>query len=236
MKDISIRPIFKSDQPKIWDDFWAVRVATLRDTYSMALTSFQHFAAFEEFWESYRNNSFCFAFAAYDGDKVVGCVNGDALHGNAYIRHLYVLHEYQHMRIGLRLLKQAEKASSLVAKNINLIAMDQAKPFYIKNGYRLGETNNRFVRSLSDVGHLATIPVFHCTTKLAKACEKLSAEFDSEMINAMDSPMFVYCNDRGSIDGFSVLSDNDRLIVAASNGIAKFSVESVMNHYINKTR
>lgn len=236
MKEINIIPIFKPEQRQIWDEFWQVRVAAMRTNYNVELTAFQYSCAIEEFNKFFHERPFNFAFAAYDGNKIVGCINGDAAGGEAYIRHLYVLPEYQGLRIGIRLLTAAENASSLVAKHIRLTSLSHAKTFYSKYGYTRGETDNQFIRSLSKVGNLSTAPVFYCTPKISRGCKKLSADFDYEMVKYTGGPMFVSRDDLGNINGYSVISETDTPITIGLNNITKLGLRSAMNLYLSKTK
>lgn len=236
MKEINIVPIFKLEQPQIWNDFWQVRVAAMRTNYNVELTAFQYSCAIEEFNKFFHERPFNFAFAAYDGDKIVGCINGDALNGDAHIRHLYVLPEYQGKRIGIRLLTAAEKASSLVAIRMHLTSLKDAKTFYAKYGYTRGETDNQFIRSLSNVGHLSTTPVFDCTPKINRACKKLSADFDYEMVKCTGAPMFVSRDCLGRINGYSVVFGTDKPIIVAPDRFVGLGLKTATKNYLNNTR
>ncbi|MBQ2017639.1 MAG: GNAT family N-acetyltransferase, partial [Alphaproteobacteria bacterium] len=123
MSEIRILPIFNQSAPGVWDDMLRIRIATMRHNYNIKLTDQEISEAMAEFQQSWKRLSFNFAFGAYDDGKMVGCISGDVQNKTAFIRHLYVLPEYQGQRIGSRLLNEAEIATSVSARQTDIVAL-----------------------------------------------------------------------------------------------------------------
>ncbi len=193
MSEIKILPIFNQSAPGVWDDMLRVRIAAMRHNYNVRLTEKDIANAISDFQTAWRRLSYNFAFAAYDGDKMVGCLNGDIQKQIAYIRHLYVLPEYQGQQLGAGLLRAAEKATSVLAHQTDIISLGGAEKFYRHMGYNSPIGTNNYTKKLS-APKCATVPIFHCTPSFARGCDKLLCGMgkmvDRSRINHEHLPVF----------------------------------------------
>lgn len=176
MNEVRILPIFDQSAPGVWDDMLRIRIAAMQHNYSLVLTDDEITNAASELCHSWRHLSSNFAFAAYDGDKMVGCLNGDIQKRVAYIRHLYVLPEYQGLQIGSRLLSAAERAVSIEARHTSLVSLAGAEKFYQRMGYHSLTGLNNYVKEVS-LSKCSCLPVFHASGSFNRACEKLRATY-----------------------------------------------------------
>ena len=119
-QDIRIVPIFNQmASPKIWHDF--TRLEMLCDTvicgYDSDNTDKVRIMNSHKYnWTHEIRN---FAFAAYDGNIMVGFANGfKEDNSEVCLRNLYVNPSYNGMGIGIELLKQSERAGALLAGNM----------------------------------------------------------------------------------------------------------------------
>ncbi len=161
MSEIKVFPIFNQAAPGIWDDMLRVRIAAMRHNYNIRLTDKELADAISEFQKSWRQLSHNFAFGAYDGDKMIGCINGDVQKKTAFIRHLYVMPEYQGQHIGAALLQAAEKSASISAHYSELVSLANAEKFYLRMGYSSPVGTNNYQKKLS-APRCCTVPVFYC--------------------------------------------------------------------------
>lgn len=193
MTEIKILPIFNQSAPGVWDDMLRVRIAAMQHNYNVRLTEKDIANAISDFQTAWRRLSYNFAFAAYDGDKMVGCLNGDIQKQIAYIRHLYVLPEYQGQQLGAGLLRAAEKATSVLARQTDIISLGGAEKFYRHMGYNSPIGTNNYTKKLS-APKCATVPIFHCTPSFARGCDKLLGKngtvFNASRINHEHVPTF----------------------------------------------
>lgn len=174
MKELIILPIFDQSAPGVWDGMLRVRIAAMQHNYNIRLTDKELTDAMSVFQKSWRQLSHNFAFAAYDGDKMIGCLNGDIQKRIAYIRHLYVLPEYQGLRIGGRLLSAAERAVSIHARHTDIVSLAGAEKFYQHMGYHSLTGSNNYTKDIS-LPKCSCLPVFHASGSFNRACEKLRA-------------------------------------------------------------
>lgn len=193
MSEIKILPIFNQSAPGVWDDMLRVRIAAMQHNYNIHLTDEELADAMSVFQKSWRQLSHNFAFAAYDGDRMVGCLNGDVQKKTAYVRHLYVLPEYQGQQIGAGLLRAAENAASLFARQTDVVALARAEKFYRHMGYNSPTNTNNYVKQLC-APKCRTVPVFYCAPSFVRACDKLmgksGAAFNATRINHEHVPTF----------------------------------------------
>lgn len=224
MKNITIVPIFNQTAPGIWDGFTRIRAETMRVNYKMDASELSPLAPVD----ARRIN---FAFGAYDGDKMIGYIQGDATGRFATIQSLYVLADYQKQHIGCRLLRQVERAATLFAKRTELIALAKAEPFYRANGYR-SMYSNIYAKALSDAPRCDCLPIFKCVGSTAKQFIALNPDFDAAAINKEHLPAFAYFDVNSRIVGYSV---GEKIVIDPACGLAKI-VRSSLVRNLTKVR
>jgi predicted N-acetyltransferase YhbS len=176
MNEVRILPIFDQSAPGVWDDMLRIRIAAMQHNYNIKLTDQEISEAMAEFQKSWKRLSFNFAFGAYDDGKMVGCINGDVQNKTAFMRHLYVLPEYQGLQIGRWLLSAAERAVSIEARHTSLVSLAGAEKFYQRMGYHSLTGLNNYVKEVS-LSKCSCLPVFHASGSFNRACEKLRATY-----------------------------------------------------------
>jgi len=142
-----------------------------------------------------------FAFGAYDDGKMIGFVQGTAVARCATIQALYVLYDYQRLRVGSRLLYNAERAATLFASRTELVSLVRAEPFYRGQGYR-DMYSNVYEKSIAHTPRCECLPVFWCGIRLANKCRGLNPAFDRTAVNSGHAAMFAYFNVDGNLAGF----------------------------------
>lgn len=214
MNNINILPIFNQAAPGIWDDFMRIRSAAMEEVYNYTLGEKDFDVGLEEFYFHWNNTPCVFAFGAYDGDKMVGCINGHAKNRIAEVSHLYVMPEYHNKRIGRRLLTAAESAMSINAQFIKLDALTKAYKFYQHMGYTSPANTSEFIKPIKDAGKCSATPVFFCNKKLAEKCTDIITQNNSDFkfsqnhINKTHKPLFVYRDINQEIKAFSIADEN----------------------------
>ena len=237
MSDIKIFPIFNQAAPGVWDDMLRVRIAAMQHNYNLRLTDNDIANAMSDFQTAWKRLSHNFAFAAYDGDKMVGCLNGDIQNKTAYIRHLYVLPEYQGQRVGAGLLHAAEKATSVSARQTDIVSLGGAEKFYRRMGYTSPIGTNNYVKKLS-APKCATVPIFHCAPSFARACDKLlhgtGKMTERSHINREGLPVFADYDINSTVRAVCV-SENGAVVIRTNCGLsddwAYRNMQRVMNNY-----
>ena len=80
-----------------------------------------------------------FAFLAKDEDKVIGVLTGHAYEEEVHVSNLVIEENYRHLKIGSRLLKEAE--NYFREKGFKIMELTtyefQARSFYEKNGFKV---------------------------------------------------------------------------------------------------
>lgn len=221
MSNIKLYPIFNQSIPGIWDDLLHIRIITMRESYNIKMSDADIVRAMNEFQNSWRRLSFNFAFGAYDDNKMIGCVSGDVQQRVGYIRHLYVLPEYQGKHIGLRLLNAAQVASSIMANKTDVVSLPGAEPFYRAQGYRSPVGTNAYIKPIGQP-RCQTVPIFHCTPSIARKCNTMCTDRDSaplsEKINTDRVPAFAYYDIESRITACGIIApDGRRHIYSVSN-------------------
>lgn len=212
MSEIILKPIF--NQSESWIDFINVGAASRLGTYNMVTTDDKYVYRMDEYKKNWKRRSFNFAFGAYDSSKMVGFVQGYCLDRVGHIAELYMLPDYQGLKIGSRLLTMAENVAVYGANRMELTALgtQRALSYYPKRGYTIFVMPNGFEKKLVTRPHCQTVPVFRVTRPIAGACAKIASvygdTFDAKQINSSHAPMFIYSNINGDITGFGV-SDSD---------------------------
>lgn len=209
MSEIKIIPLFNQSAPGIWDDFLRVRFETMQHNYSVKMTDVELQNDLEIMRRAFAGRSGAFAFAAYDGARMVATLNGDFNNGGATIRHIYVLPAYQKQRLGARLLAVAESAASLSAKYIDLVSYSHSEKFYQKHNYVSQFGTNNYFKRIPPTSSCSVVPVFHCTPGMCRACaaiaKRYNFDFNSGIVNRDHLPVFVYRDSTAKIKGFSIL-------------------------------
>ncbi len=212
MKEIKIVPVFNQEIAGVWTEWMDVRRAAWR----YALKKFPDDVSDAHVLDMWKQNwanrhLYNFAFAAYDGDKLVGFLNGYKQKDVAYIANVFVLPEYQSHRIGTRLLAQAEIASCFGCKTMELTALatKQTKSFYAKYGFKPELPGSQVYRyKIRCFAQCNILPVFKPLPKLTRACsdiaESMNSVFDNRMIAKAHLPMFAYFDSAGNLQGYIV--------------------------------
>ncbi len=204
MQDIVILPIFNQAAPGVWDDFAHIRVSSVESIYNSIYDADDIDGMIYADKKKWGKRFVNFAFGAYLGSEMVGFIQGDA-HGRcANIQSLYVLKEYQKLGVGHRLLSRAERAASIFAKRIELVALSKAEPFYIKNGYSSQYGTNRYEKLGIQAPRCECLPIFRCNSRLEKKCKMLEPSFDAGFVNVSHLPMFVYYNVDSELCGYAI--------------------------------
>lgn len=199
VKDVNIIPIFNQSAPGIWDDFVRVQSETMAATYNYNLTPDLISGGVPA-----TNRRKSVAFAAYADGQMVGYIQGDA-HGRcATIQSLYVLKDFQRMKIGHGLLQSFERAVALFADRIELQAEFAARPFYQSNGYLVVSGTSTCEKLRLTPPRCGVVPLFGCTRSMAVDIQTIVPTFDANAVNKNRAPVYVYLNDVGRLDGVGI--------------------------------
>lgn len=242
MKEIKILPIFNQSAPGIWEDMLRVRIAAMQYNYNICLTDKELADAMSVFQKSWRQLSHNFAFAAYDDDRMVGCLNGDVQQGTAYIRHLYVLPEYQGQQIGAALLRTAENGISLSAHKTDVVALAGAEKFYRHMGYVSPIGTNNYVKVLS-APKCRTVPVFYCTPSFVRACGRLvhgtGNISDWKRVNREHLPVYAECDVNSALRVVGVSERQNITLRSTSRSLDDWAcrnIRRVMGDYLSRQK
>lgn len=210
MSKIIFKPIFNQSESFVWDDFVNIGAASRLGTYNMVTTADKYVYKMDEYRKNWKSRSFNFAFGAYDNSQMIGFVHGYCLDRVGYVAELYILPDYQGLKIGSSLLTMAENVAVYGANKMELTALgtQRAMSYYPKRGYTIRLAPNGFEKKLVKRPHCQTVPVFKVTRPIAVACAKIASvygdTFDAKQINSSHAPMFIYSNEQGEITGFGV--------------------------------
>ena len=196
--DITILPVFDQSVGNIWADFARVqKTCCFYDSYDI-------YESQKKKWELHDYN---FAFAAYDGLKMVGFASGYMYDSDCmYLQDLYVEPEYQGMKIGSQLLKQSERAAAIVARSMSASTTEEpVADFYEKNGFTNYDCRNMLKYLPKKI--IGVVPVFK--PRALKPVSKV--EFNKKIVKqCKHKPIFIYVNDKYEIDGIAVRTpDNE---------------------------
>lgn len=230
MQDITVVPIFNQSVPGVWEDFAHICANTMHTNYNHKVDVAEINAAIDKDRRQWRRGTH-FAFGAYDGDKMIGYIQGDATGRCATIQSLYVLADYQKQHIGRRLLQQVERAATLFANRTELIALAKAEPFYRAHGYR-SMYSNVYAKALSNAPRCDCLPVFKCVGSTAKQLIALNPDFDAAAINKEHLPAFAYFDINSRIVGYSV---GENIVITPACGLANI-VRSSLVRNLTKVR
>lgn len=244
MTEVRIFPIFDQSAPGVWDDLLRIRVAAMLHNYNVRLSDQQLAEALQEFQKSWKRLSFNYAFGAYDGDKMVGCISGDVQKRTAFVRHLYVLPECQGHHIGARLLSAAEHATSIVACKTDIVALVKAEQFYVHQGYSSPMGTNNYFKNLTAPKCL-TVPVFHLVPAVTRAsagfyCDSASGMPSVEQVNSLHAPVFADYDVKSNLRALGVIRNGERIIASRLPAKLDFGYDevnrAVNNYMIHHTR
>ena len=203
--EIIISPIF--DQKKnFWENF--VRIEGLcyaQQGFSLSDKEVRDMIqSFENQWKTVKYH---FAFAAYDGAKMVGFANGYRENkSDMYLHNLCVDPEYQGYGIGTDLLKQSEKAAQLKTQNMTVVvSRPEEIGFYKKHGYT-NYDNRNLLKKLSGQ-MVGPVPVFGSFSGLKPKVKMWSFRgegFSKDKIKQYNykknQPLFVYVTPKYEIE------------------------------------
>ena len=241
MSEITIFPIFNQAVPHVWDDFLRIRIAAMRVNYNIEMTADEIARAMCDMQAAWNHYAFNFAFGAYDGANMVGCIHGDCSKRVASIRHLYVLPKYQGLRIGSRLMNAAEATVSVAANSLDLVSLGHAEEFYRKRGCVAPLNTNVFVKNVVGTGRCQAVPLFWCPASVSRACDDLShvsnCSFDVGAVNQEHRPTFVYRDVDSNIVGYGMVGANgnntDDVRICTQFKSATSFVQRRLNNAIN---
>ncbi len=243
MSEISIFPIFNQAVPYVWDDFVRIRIAAMRVNYNVEMSADDIARAIQEMQENWKRYAFNFAFGAYDGANMIGCIHGDCSQRVASIRHLYVLPQYQGQRVGSRLMNAAEAAVSVAANSLDLVSLGHAEDFYKKRGCTSPLNTNVFVKNIVGGGRCLAVPLFWCPASVSRVCDDLSRvsnfSFNANDVNQGHQPVFVYRDVNSNVVGYGIVgtdgnnSSNIRIFTQhpMSGSFVSRRLNNVMNCY-----
>ena len=206
MKEIKIIPIFNQSAPGIWDEFLDLRINAMRTTCNHIMSPDEIASANTEFRRSWARLKHNFAFAAYDGDRMIGCIHGDCQKNSSFIRHLYIAPEYQKQGLGCSLLAYAEQATSLLAIRTDIVALPNAEKFYRHYGYSSPLHTNNYFKDIKGRASCNTVPLFSCPPSLARKISGLSPDFKPEFVNVEHLPAYVHFDNKLNITGFGFMA------------------------------
>ena len=213
MAEIQYFPIFNQAVPGIWQDFVHIRAIATENDGKMVWTSDVRDHAMNEYRKEWHKKDFNFAFGAWDGDEMIAFARGDIEGGIGFIRDLYVLPEYQHMKIGGTLLRMSERALALRVKYCDLVTRQNSKLFYMGHGYSSLTGTEELIKNISHAGKCATVPVFQCMPGLARKCKQIVTNYDvaadANAVNKHQRGMFVYLDSESKMMGFAMTHNNE---------------------------
>ncbi|MCM1294219.1 MAG: GNAT family N-acetyltransferase [Muribaculaceae bacterium] len=191
MNMIKIKPIFNQSAPGVWDIFARIQAAAVVADYNIEWPESQHASVVTEYQRQWRHRTSNFAFGAYDSDSLIGFIRGNISRSEMKIEGLYVLPEYQNLKIGGRLLDAAERAGSLGTGYVSLTARPLAERFYQRHGYH-ASYSTVYDKSIRAAGRSGAVPVFKLSAPLARIVADMLAPYNISI--ERNSPAFVYMN------------------------------------------
>lgn len=218
-KDIKIVPIFNQGFPGIWDDFLRIRVLATQAKYNYKIPDAdiaRYRKEYQKDWSG--NNRYCVAYAAFDGQKMVGFVRSVTSGTQARIECLYVLPEYQGANIGHNLLKAAESSLAPVAKTATLTAMGNSDKFYQKNGYKVVDGVNICSKPLK-LPVCQRVPIFAYNPAIARRCKPvMPTKPDCSVLIGSHFPLWASFDYQGNVNGILCANpDNNKVFLLSTN-------------------
>ncbi len=206
MQDVRIFPIFNQAAPNVWHDFAHICASTMLTNYHYEMSDEEIADQQEKDAEAWLKRRLKFAFGAYDDAKMIGFIQGYVSAATAHVDCLYVLHPYQKMRVGHRLLYAAEKAVASYATKVELISLRDACDFYKSHDYYSPNQTNWYWKNLGGKSRCDSVPVFKCYAWLTRQCRALAPDFNQDIVNVLHEPMWAYFDESSKLRGF-VASD-----------------------------
>ncbi len=233
--EIQLFPIFNHTAPDVWDDFCNVKLQAWRGTYGIQTSDQDRKNTMTEFRKWVARDAHTFAFGAYAGTQLVGYIRGTQRTTKIVCHDLYVLPEFQRMRIGRRLMGAVEQTYKLNTNRIQLLAMGYSGTFYQKLGFGAPAHDDNYVKILKKTSVYGTIPVFKATEGLMKDCATFNTvhnlELNKQQINDNRAPMFVYYDEGHHVDGWATMShDGSQTQIHAANPWAQKQLTKAINH------
>ena len=236
--DIKYVPLFNQALPGLMDRFVEIEMDARAGAYGQMFM----YNAFWSFYEKYETNltahKYNMAFGAFKDGKMVGFVNGYIeSKGEIYLDSLFIDSKYQKKNgIGTRLLSNFENAAFLVASKARAIALQGAKTFYKKRGYRLYQYSDEIEKQLK-MPPIGVLPVFKWYKNFSI---KSNVTVDDKWLcQNVNRPICVYIGRTHEIDGVGALDkDNEEKIWVNQNngkGSAEF-YENELRKYLMKCR
>ena len=200
-KNIMIAPIFDQSVGTVWSDFTRIELSCDCE-YGFdvgAIAKKRILLGHESDWKYEKNN---FAFAAYDGIKMVGFTTGyQEKTKDVYLRNLYVAPKYKGFGLGKRLLEQSERYASLITDKMTVISLPGALGFYEKRGYSIRDKSN-CEKFLPDE-FIGVVPLFKSLGSLRDMKFNLDVDI-AEFEQYKNMPMFAYVSLGRKIDGLAI--------------------------------
>lgn len=235
--EIKIVPVFdQASNPKIWSEFARIEMLcrTTEYNYAQQENIAQNIInGFKRVWEQKDN----IAFAAYDGQKMVGFAKCHSTEDpcEIYFSDLYVNPQYKGLGIGKRLLEQRERASGIFYSYISLLALNEkVASYFVKRGFN--NYDNRYMTKKLPERVIGVIPVFQPLVKLRA---KTKVKYDKAIVNqCKNCPVFVYVNDKFEIDGVAVETPDKEVKIwvnESKRGMVDFYKKMLLNA-INNVR
>ena len=231
MQDIKIIPIFDQSAPSVWEDFARICSSTMLTNYNSRMTADEIQDSIDRDRKKWGRGTH-FAFGAFADNEMVGFIQGTARGRCATIQSLYVLHDFQKMKVGRGLLQSAERATALFANRVELISLAKAEPFYRAHGYRTQYGTNAYEKNKMESPRCVCAPVFRCNRAMELKIQKLDSRFSADMVNKQHLPVFAYFNVDSKVIGFSV---GQNMVVDPRCGMPEIVSRSLQYH-INRTR
>lgn len=219
-KEIKFLPIFNPNECNFWDNFTLVYRETTEYNYKTTITDENIKTLMQGINKIHGKPNQNIVFAAYDSNKLVGCLVGHIRSQRATMQYLYVLPEYQGYKIGTQLLIAAERTASLIANKSELISLGGAESFYKKHQYTSPTQDNKYTKDIRNKGNYLVSPVFHCDGKILKAMSKISQKSSDEIKQEIKprTPVFVYRSPDIFISGYGYINDKNESVIYTHAG------------------
>lgn len=206
-QDFQIVPIFNPSISGVWSEFLDIEIACDTQTYEIdpPCKSVRRniLRRYKNNLHEYKHN---FAFAAYQGTKIIGFSYGYIIdRDESYLHRLYVLPQYHKLGIGTQLLRAAEQSCAIFSNTISLIALSKAVDFYEqKHGYSKfgGDMEKELTVPVNTI-----VPVFQWVKKDFNL--KIACPTDTMALKQSKfQPIFVHVNGDSKIDAVATRMPN----------------------------
>lgn len=187
--EITIVPVFDQSKGDVWSEFTRIEMLCDKITCGYKVGAKDKKRIYDQHVFEWKYEPYNFAFAAYDGDKMVGFASGyRETRQDMYLHNLYVEPEYNGLGIGKNLLAQSERAAALVTDNMTLMSLSGALKFYEHCGYGIHDRRNCEKGLSKEI--IGVVPVFKSTGWLRV---KNKTDFDKSFFARYKyAPVFAY--------------------------------------------